>query len=71
MRPEVIAGISNFVAYANANAKAETLVDEAVRNDPGIYPSAEVRAKLITLKTPSDKEVRNISRAWTRVKTGQ
>ena len=71
MRPEVIAGISNFVAYANANAKAETLVDEAVRNDPGIYPSADVRARLITLKTPSDKEVRNISRAWTRVKTGQ
>jgi len=71
MRPEVISGISNFVAYANANAKAESLVDEAIRNDPGIYPSADVRTKLITLKTPSDKEVRNISRAWTHVKTGQ
>jgi putrescine transport system substrate-binding protein len=71
LRPEVIAEITNFVAYANANAAAESLVDEEIRQDAGIYPPAETRAKLITLKTPSDRETRNVTRAWTRVKTGQ
>ena len=71
LRPEVIAEITNYVAYANANAAAESLVDEEIRADAGIYPPAETRAKFITLQTPSDRETRNVTRAWTRVKTGQ
>lgn len=71
LRPEVIADITNYVAYANANAAAESLVDEEIRADAGIYPPAETRAKFITLQTPSDREIRNVTRAWTRVKTGQ
>ena len=71
LKPDVIAAISNYVSYANANSKATTLVDEAIRNDPGIYPPQATREHFNVLKTPTDKQTRDITRAWTRVKTGQ
>ncbi len=71
LQPEVIAPISNFVAYANANAAATELVDEAIRNDPGIYPPTKTRDNLIVIKTPSERQTRDMNRSWTRVKTGQ
>ncbi len=71
LRPDVIAPISNYVAYANANAAATDLVDEEVRQDPGIYPPQATRERFITLKTPSDRETKSINRLWTRIKTGQ
>jgi hypothetical protein len=42
----VIAASSNTVAYANPNLQATKLVDAEIRNDPSIYPPAEVRARL-------------------------
>ena len=69
--PKVIAPITDYVAYANANTEATALIDEAVRNDPGIYPSEQTRANFMVIKTPSDKQARAMNRAWTRVKTGQ
>lgn len=71
MRPEVIAAATNYVSYANANAKAVPLVDPAIAQDPGIYPPESTRAKLLVLKTPSDQQAREMNRAWTRVKTGK
>lgn len=71
LRPEVVAAATNFVSYANANAKADALVDPAIAKDPGIYPTAATREKLLVLKTPSDKQARDMNRAWTRVKTGK
>jgi putrescine transport system substrate-binding protein len=68
--PQVIAPISNYVAYANANAKALDLVDEEIRNDPGVYPREETRKRLLVMKTPSEAQTRYITRTWTRVKTG-
>ena len=40
MRPEIIAKVTNDIGYANANEKATPLVDEAIRNDPAMYPPA-------------------------------
>ena len=71
MEPEVIAGVSNYVAYANANSASLALVDDAVRNDPGIYPPPATQARFIVLKTPSDSQIRSMNRLWTRVKTGR
>jgi putrescine transport system substrate-binding protein len=70
MRPEVIASITNYVAYANANSKATELVDESIRNDPGIYPSEETIAKLVDPRTLPDDEARARVRAWTSIKSG-
>lgn len=66
--PAVVAKVTDFVKYANPNPAATPLVDEAVRTDPGIYPSDEVKKKLFVLKTPSDKEQRDLNRRWTRIK---
>ena len=70
MKPEVIASISNFVAYANGNAKATPLVDAVVRNNPGIYPPSEVKARLVTPKPMPRKIQRLKTRSWTRIKSG-
>lgn len=71
LQPENVAPISNYVSYANANAKATPLVDEEIRNNPGIYPPAATMEKLVTMRTPTDREARDMTRAWTRVKTGR
>ena len=69
--PQVIAAASNFVNYANPNLAATEFLDAAVRQDPGVYPSPETRAKLFTLKEPSDKEMRELNRIWTRLKANR
>lgn len=71
LKPDVIAPITDYVAYANANRAATELVDEEIRNDPGIYPPANTQAKLQETPTPSEREIRTLNRSWTRVKTGQ
>lgn len=69
MRPDVIAKVTNYVSYANANKQANKLVDEAIANDPGIYPPQATLDKLMILNTPSDKQAREMNRSWTRLKT--
>ena len=43
LTPRVIADISNFKRYANADAQAQSLLDPSVRDDPAIYPPKEQR----------------------------
>ncbi|MEQ1514500.1 MAG: extracellular solute-binding protein [Lysobacteraceae bacterium] len=64
MEPEVIADISNFVSYANANTSATRLLDKAVAEDPGIYPPADVRAKLSTARQPTEVEAKARKQVW-------
>jgi putrescine transport system substrate-binding protein len=71
LKPEVAASISNFVNYANGNAAATAMVDEAVRNDPGVYPPAEVKAKLFPDLSETQEFTRLLNRTWTRFRTGQ
>ena len=71
MKPEVAAKNSNFVNYATGNAASLPLVDEAVRSDPGVYPPAEVKAKLFPDLSSSDEFTRLVNRSWTRFTTGQ
>jgi len=71
LQPQVTAGITNYVFYASANAAATEFVDEEVRNNPGIYPPAEVTAEAFALKSHTPQFDRLLTRSWTRVKTGQ
>jgi len=59
------------VFYKNPNKAATPFVDEKVRNDPGIYPPDEVRAKLYSATPHSQEFDRDLTRAWTTIKTGQ
>ncbi len=70
LRPEIIAAISNTVAYANPNLLATDLVDDEIRTNPGVYPSAEMRARLFFDKPATPQYDRLRTRAWTKVKTG-
>jgi len=71
MRPDVIAGISNYVAYANANTAAEKLVDKAVLNNPSIYPDEKTLSNLYMQKSRPLKAQRAMTRVWTKVKSGR
>jgi putrescine transport system substrate-binding protein len=71
MKPEVIAKSSNYVQYANGVLASQKLMDPEVFANPGIYPPAEVMAKLFTISPYGPKEQRVLNRIWTQIKTGQ
>jgi putrescine transport system substrate-binding protein len=67
----VISKVSNYVSYASGNAASLPMVDENLRNNPNIYPPTELKAKMFTLKILPAKVNREITREWTKVKTGK
>jgi putrescine transport system substrate-binding protein len=70
MRPEIIAGITNAVGYANAVPASSPLVRPELLGDPAIYPPPAMTAREFELPpAPPDYE-RLRTRAWTRLKTG-
>nr|WP_169618324.1 polyamine ABC transporter substrate-binding protein [Ruegeria sp. PR1b] len=71
LRPEVIANITNYVYYANPNTAATEFVEDAVRNEKGIYPPEAVKEKLFSLRPHSMRFDRALTRSWTTIKTGQ
>lgn len=71
LRPDVIADISNYVAYANPNVDAMDLQDEDIRNNQGIYPPADVKKKLFAQKVRGMRIERLMVRLWTDIKTGR
>ena len=71
LEPQVVAAITNTVFYANPNPASLEFVDEAVKSNPSIYPSAETLAKAFTMKAHSPDFEELLTRTWTRIKTGQ
>lgn len=71
MQPEIIAGVTNQVGYANANPTSLPFVHLEVREDSSVYPDPETHARLHPSRVHSQEYQREIGRAWTRVKTGQ
>ncbi len=71
MRPEVMAGVQNYVAYASANQAALPMVDKAILDDPGIYPTEDAKKGLFTLAVLPPEVDRLFTRHWTTLKTGQ
>src|ERR1700722_552839 len=71
MTPQVIADISNFKRFANANIASNPLVLAAVKDDPGIYATSEQRQKLAVQLADSADQTRAITRVWQKFKTGQ
>jgi len=71
MEPEVIAQVTNKTRFASGNAAALPFVTDDIKNDPGIYPSAEVRARLHPDLVESQEFSRDLNRAWTRIRSGQ
>lgn len=70
MSPDVVAGITNSIYYANAVPAANPAVDPAILNDPGIYPPQAVRAGLYSKNDNTQAFNRALTRAFSRLKSG-
>ncbi len=70
LRPDVIAPITNYVAYANPNDPAQEFVEKEILADPAIYPTAEVLSRLYVADVRPMKAQRAMTRVWTKVKSG-
>ncbi|MBO1074872.1 polyamine ABC transporter substrate-binding protein [Roseomonas marmotae] len=71
LQPEVMAGITNHVRYPNGLPAATPLVDKAVREDPNVYPTADMVANTFTAQALPAAAERARSRSWNRFKAGR
>ena len=71
LKPQVMAEITNSVHFPNGNEKATALVDKEITSDPGIYPPADVQAKLYAIADLPAATQREMTRSWTKIKSGK
>ena len=71
LRAEVAAKNSNFISFANSNSASWPLVDPAVKNNPGIFPTPEMMPKLVPDLPETAEFTRTLTRSWTRFRTGK
>jgi putrescine transport system substrate-binding protein len=71
LRPEIMADISNYVWYPNAVPASKAFIETEILEDPSVYPTPEVEAKLYTFVVMPPKIDRVQSRVWSRVKTAR
>ncbi|WP_414200434.1 polyamine ABC transporter substrate-binding protein [Pseudomonas sp. F1_0610] len=69
--PKVIAGVSEFVGYANPNTQAAQYMDAEVLEDEAVYPPQAVLDKMFISKQLPAKVQRIKTRQWIRFKTGK
>jgi putrescine transport system substrate-binding protein len=70
LRADVAAANTNYVFYASGNKAALEFIDPAVKDDPAIYPTAEISAKLFNLKAHSPDYDETLTETWQRIKAG-
>ncbi|MGE8097747.1 polyamine ABC transporter substrate-binding protein [Pseudomonas fluorescens] len=71
LQPKVMAEITNAVRFPNGNAEATQYVNKEITSDPGIYPTAEVQAKLYAIADLPAATQRELTRSWTKIKSGK
>ncbi len=71
LSPQVIADISNFTGFANANAAATPLLKASIASDPAVYPPQQQRQRLFVQLEDAPEQTRAITRLWQKFKTGQ
>jgi putrescine transport system substrate-binding protein len=71
LRPDVAAKNATTASYASGVAGSEALLPVELRDDEAVYPPADVRRRLLTMRAKSPEFTRAMMRAWTRFKTGQ
>lgn len=69
--PRVMAGITDYVQYGNAVPASLEFVDPAVREDPLVFPTAEMKARMFTVRPATQQYDRLRTRAWTQITTGR
>ena len=70
MRPEVHAGLTNKVLYANPNAESRKFIKPEVANNPTVFLSPADMAKMIPPDSLNNDLRRLMTRTYTSFKTG-
>ena len=70
MRPEVHAGLTNKVKYANPNKESRKFINPEVAKNPSVFPSGAEMATMVAPKALSNDVRRLATRAYTSFKTG-
>jgi putrescine transport system substrate-binding protein len=70
LQPEVIAGCTNFINYANANIPSKKFINEEVLKNPAIYPDAATKKKLWAPKHLNEEQDRALTKAFADIKSG-
>jgi putrescine transport system substrate-binding protein len=71
MNPRVIANVSNFIGFANANLAASPLLNASIVADRIIYPPPREQQRLFVESEDSPEQSRAITRIWQKFKTAQ
>ncbi len=69
-QPDVMAGITNQVRYANAIPASRPMIQPDVAGDPNIYPPPQAMAHFFTIGPVSAEATRARNRMWARFKSG-
>jgi putrescine transport system substrate-binding protein len=69
LRAEVAAKNSNFISFANSNAASWPLINPDIKNNPSIFPTD--MTKLVADLPESSDFNKELTRTWTRFKTGK
>lgn len=64
MRPKVAALITAETLYPNGNADSPAFLDEALRNQPGLYPDLETKRRLHALEALPEKHSAVRDKLW-------
>ena len=70
-RADVAAKNSNFLSYANSNAASWASITPEIKGNPNIFPTAEMMPKLVPDLPESAEFTRELTRTWTRFRTGK
>jgi spermidine/putrescine transport system substrate-binding protein len=68
LEPKVGAALTNYVNYGSPNKAAEPFIEKSIKDNPLIYPPADVLAKLPFQKDIGEDELKYSDR-WTTVKS--
>ncbi|MEO8315338.1 MAG: extracellular solute-binding protein [Pseudomonadota bacterium] len=71
LRADVAAKNSNFLGYANSNAASWPAVSAEVKNNPEVYPTPDMMAKIAADLPESAEYTKALTRTWTRFRTGK
>jgi putrescine transport system substrate-binding protein len=67
MEPEVAAANTNYLQFANPNKASAPYIDAALMDDPGLYPPAEVLARLEVLQPMTTNVETELTRIWEKL----
>ena len=70
LEPEVIAGCTNFINYANGNLPSKEFVNPEILSNPAIYPDEATMKKLWAPKPLNEEQDRAMTSAFTKIKSG-